>query len=72
MSENKGKHVNLKRGKSEAELNAAKKEEKEKIAPFSFEKDAKPLHKSLGLDPDGSTVELNNKNSTIAPFNYKE
>ena len=32
------KHVNLKRGKSEAELKASERSEREKVAPFSFDK----------------------------------
>lgn len=65
-------HVGLKRGKSLAEMKAAERAEKEKIAPFAFEDGPKPTAKCLGLTPDCSASEMNNKNSTVAPFNYKE
>ena len=67
------KHVCLQRGESEVELQVEERpEEKEKIAPFAFEKAPKPLTPTLGLVPDASTVEINNKNSSVAPFHYKD
>eukprot|EP00514_Thraustochytrium_sp_LLF1b_P013583 CAMPEP_0184542976 /NCGR_PEP_ID=MMETSP0199_2-20130426/2574_1 /TAXON_ID=1112570 /ORGANISM="Thraustochytrium sp., Strain LLF1b" /LENGTH=74 /DNA_ID=CAMNT_0026936941 /DNA_START=357 /DNA_END=581 /DNA_ORIENTATION=+ len=65
-------HVCLKRGASLAEMKAKTKEEKEKIAPFSFEKSLKPLKKCVNLKPDTSMVEINSKGKKVAPFNYQD
>jgi hypothetical protein len=63
-------HVNLKRGDSEAELKAKRTSVKEKIAPFSFQEPPKPLRPTLGLEPNTSTVEINNRTKRVAPFHY--
>jgi len=63
-------HVCLKRGASLAEMKAKERSEKEKIAPFSFEKSPKPLKKCVGLVPDSSVVEVNTDGKVVAPFNY--
>lgn len=70
MPGDKKQHVGLKRGESLAEMKAEEKEEKSKIAPFAFEEKVKPLKKTLNLEPNTSTVEVNAKNKKVAPFNY--
>ncbi len=63
------KHVNLKRGKSEAELKAAERAEREKVAPFAYEDDAKHVRTTIGLEVDASTVELSTEQrQLISPF----